>query len=177
MGWVIQNLHSFQNRFQIFYFHGFWQLFYNSVDSFTHRKMVSRCDQNHIYSYSIIFWFKYDLGQTYQAPQVRPDRGSNSWPLVHDSTFHVTETPALTTWSSVTFLICQQVENLENMQHLLSLSTFYCLLHTKICLSPISCSSVAVEIKLKCSYPYVLFVMIVCHNVLQMHNVSPDEEL
>ena len=48
--------------------------------------------------------FKYDLGQKYQAPQVRPDRGSNSWPPDHDSTFHVTETPALTTWPSVTYL-------------------------------------------------------------------------
>ena len=49
------------------------------------------------------FWFKYDLGQKYQAPQARPDRGSNSWPPDHDSTFHVTETPALynTTWPSV----------------------------------------------------------------------------
>ena len=49
-----------------------------------------------------IFWFKYDLGQKYYAPQVRPDRGLNSWPPDHDSTFHVTETPALTTWPSVT---------------------------------------------------------------------------
>ena len=38
-------------------------------------------------------WFKYDLGQKYQAPQVRPDRDSNSWPPDHNSTFHVTETP------------------------------------------------------------------------------------
>ena len=49
-----------------------------------------------------IFWFKYYLGQKYQAPQVRPDRGSNSWPPNHDSSFHVTETPALTTWPLVT---------------------------------------------------------------------------
>ena len=48
------------------------------------------------------FWFKYDLGQKYQAPQVRPDWGSNSWPPDHDRTFHVTETPALTTRPSVT---------------------------------------------------------------------------
>ena len=48
------------------------------------------------------FWFKYDLGQKYYAPQVRPDRGSNSWPPDHDSTFHVTEMPALTTRPSVT---------------------------------------------------------------------------
>ena len=47
-------------------------------------------------------WFKYDLEQKYYAPQVRPNRGSNSWPPDHDSTFHVTETPALTTWPSVT---------------------------------------------------------------------------
>ena len=50
----------------------------------------------------LIFWFKYDLGQKYQAPQVRPNQDSNSWPPDHDSTFHVTETPALTTWPSVT---------------------------------------------------------------------------
>ena len=47
------------------------------------------------------FWFKYDVGQKYHAPQVRPDRGSNSWPPDHDSTVHVTETPALTTRPSV----------------------------------------------------------------------------
>ena len=51
-----------------------------------------------------IFWFKHDLGQTYYAPQVRPDWGSNSWPLDHDSAFHVTETPALTTRPSVSQL-------------------------------------------------------------------------
>ena len=38
------------------------------------------------------FWFKYDLGQKYQAPQVRPERGSNSWPPDNDSTVYVTET-------------------------------------------------------------------------------------
>ena len=32
------------------------------------------------------FWLKYHLGQKYWANQVRPDRGSNSWPLDHDST-------------------------------------------------------------------------------------------
>ena len=48
------------------------------------------------------FWFKYDLGQKYQAPQVWPDQDSNSWPPDYDSTFHVTETPVLTTRSSVT---------------------------------------------------------------------------
>ena len=37
------------------------------------------------------FWIKYDLGQKYCAPQVRSNRGSNSWPSDHDSTFHVTE--------------------------------------------------------------------------------------
>ena len=47
-------------------------------------------------------WIKYDLGQKYYAPQVQTGRGSNSWPPDHDSTFHVTETPALTTWTSVT---------------------------------------------------------------------------
>ena len=48
------------------------------------------------------FWLKYDFGQKYYTPQVQPDWGSNSWPPDHDSTFHVTETPALTTRPSVT---------------------------------------------------------------------------
>ena len=47
-------------------------------------------------------WFKYDLGQKYYAPQIRPSRGSISWPPDHDRTFHVTETPALTTQPSAT---------------------------------------------------------------------------
>ena len=53
----------------------------------------------------IYFWLKYDLGQKYYAPQVRPNWGSKSLPPDHDSTFHVTETPALTTWPSVTLHI------------------------------------------------------------------------
>ena len=40
----------------------------------------------------LIIRFKYNLGQKYYAPQVRPDRGLNSWPPDHDSTFYVTET-------------------------------------------------------------------------------------
>ena len=51
---------------------------------------------------TLYFWFKYDLGQKYQAPQVPPDRCPNSWPPDHDSTFHVNEMPALTTRPSVT---------------------------------------------------------------------------
>ena len=46
--------------------------------------------------------FKYNLGQKYYAPQVRPGWDSNSWLPDHDGTFHVTETPALTTWLSLT---------------------------------------------------------------------------
>ena len=49
------------------------------------------------------FLFMYHFaGQKYNAPQVQPGWGSNSWPPDHDSTFHVTEMPALTTRSSVT---------------------------------------------------------------------------
>ena len=48
------------------------------------------------------FWIKYDLGQKNYVPQVRPDKGSTSCPPDHDSTFHVTETPALTTLPSET---------------------------------------------------------------------------
>ena len=60
---------------------------------------------------SILVWFKYDLGQKYCAPQVRPNQGSNSWPPDYDSrpTFNVTETPALTTRPSVTFKQTQMV--------------------------------------------------------------------
>ena len=50
----------------------------------------------------IYIWIKYNLGQKYYAQQVRLDRDSNSGPPDHDSTFHVTEMPALTTWPSVT---------------------------------------------------------------------------
>ena len=48
------------------------------------------------------FWFKYDLGQMHYAPQVWPDRDSNSSRPDHDSTCYATEMPALTTWPSVT---------------------------------------------------------------------------
>ena len=48
--------------------------------------------------------FKYDLGQKYYALKVQLERALNSWPPDDDSrpTFHVTETPALTTWPPVT---------------------------------------------------------------------------
>ena len=44
------------------------------------------------------FLFKYLLGKKCYVP----DQGSNSWPPDHDSTFHVPETPAVTTQPSVT---------------------------------------------------------------------------
>ena len=47
-------------------------------------------------------WFKYDLGQKYHTPQVQPGQGLNSWPLDHESIFHVTGTPAITTRPPVT---------------------------------------------------------------------------
>ena len=54
------------------------------------------------------YWYSYVVfGSSttwYYAPQVRPERGSNSQPPDHDSTLHVTETPALTTRPSVTSL-------------------------------------------------------------------------
>ena len=45
--------------------------------------------------------FMYNFGQKDYAPQVRPNRDSNPWPLKYDRTFYVTETPALTTQPSV----------------------------------------------------------------------------
>ena len=38
----------------------------------------------------------------YYTPQVWPNQGSNLRPPDHDSTFHATETPALSTWPSMT---------------------------------------------------------------------------
>ena len=67
------------------------------------------------------FWFTYDLGQKYQAPQVRPDRDSNSWPPDHDSTLHVTETSALTTRPSVTSVqtqLCRNIGYLMNCSYM-----------------------------------------------------------
>ena len=44
--------------------------------------------------WQLIFLDQVRLRQKYHAPQILPDQGSNSWPQDHDSTFHVTETPA-----------------------------------------------------------------------------------
>ena len=47
------------------------------------------------------------------TPQVQSNWGSNSWPSDHDSTFHVSESPALTTRPSVTshLIHCIQIIN------------------------------------------------------------------
>ena len=76
---------------------------------------VSKCiTLRYAKDYIKYVWFKYNLGQKYQASQGRPDWGSNSWPPDHDSTFHVTETPALTTRPSVTYrLSCHQWNSLS----------------------------------------------------------------
>ena len=50
----------------------------------------------------LCFWFKNDLGQKYHASEVQLNRGSKSRPSDYDSTFHVTEMPALSTWPSAT---------------------------------------------------------------------------
>ena len=59
-----------------------------------------------IMSETVLFFFwsiRYlRLRQKYYAPQVWLDLDLNSWPPDHESTFHVTKTPALTTWPSVT---------------------------------------------------------------------------
>ena len=63
-------------------------------------------------------WFNYDLVQKYYTPQVQPDQGSNSWPPDHDSTFHVTEMPALNTPPSVTALLqFSWKSNLDNKRN------------------------------------------------------------
>ena len=69
-----------------------WNKMHNLKNPFPSSKCVNKMEY---YKINIYFWFKYDLGQKYYAPQVRPDQGSNSWHPDHDNTFHVTETPAL----------------------------------------------------------------------------------
>ena len=63
----------------------------------------------------------------YYPPHVRPYRGSNAWPPDHDSTFQVTETPALTTQPSVAFtawvFLC--FWDLLHINTSLSLSRYY----------------------------------------------------
>ena len=54
-----------------------------------------------------IFEFKYDLGQKYYVPQVRPEWGSNSWPPDHDSTFPVTDACANHLAISDFYISCQ----------------------------------------------------------------------
>ena len=48
------------------------------------------CEDTHAWSLALewYFWFQYDLGQKYYAPEVFSDRGSNSQPPDHDGTFH-----------------------------------------------------------------------------------------
>ena len=75
--------------------------FYKEVHCFCVKKVI--------YFPLFLFWFKYNLGQKYQSPQVRPNRGSYSWPADHDSTFHVTEMLALTTRPSVTCIFCHSL--------------------------------------------------------------------
>ena len=76
--------------------------------------------------YNLYFWFKYDLGQKYHAPQVLPDRGSNLRLPDHDSTFHVTETPARTTRPSVTSFFMPVKNGFEEWLEAL----MYVLVHT-----------------------------------------------
>ena len=47
-----------------------------------------------------IFWFKYFLGKKYYMPKFDMTR-VRTWPPDHDSTFHITETPALITRPSM----------------------------------------------------------------------------
>ena len=57
------------------------------------------------------------LGTEILHPRVRPDQGSNSWLPDHDSSFHVTETPAVTTQPKVTsalhhyiMVVCMKIQ-------------------------------------------------------------------
>ena len=82
----------------------------------------------------VYVWFKYDLGQKYYAPQVQASWDSNSWSPYHDSTSHVTETPALTTWPSVSSpcLCCISQTAVRNI--LIKFSFFASYLHLLLAL-------------------------------------------
>ena len=73
--------------------------------------LCGQIDENRVSKLDLfIFSVEVQLKTGY-APQVRPDQGSNRWPLDHDSrpTFYVTETPALTTQPTVTFFSSKTV--------------------------------------------------------------------
>ena len=72
--------------------------------------------QNSTCKFVCFLWFKYNLGQEYPAPQVQPDRGSNSSSPDHGITFYVTQTLALTTRPSVTFQMYRLSDKLMHWQ-------------------------------------------------------------
>ena len=61
-----------------------------------------KCTGSQTDALAIDFFVQVQLRQKQYAPHIWFDWGSNSWPPDHDSTFHATETPALTTQPSVT---------------------------------------------------------------------------
>ena len=56
-----------------------------------------------LFDLSDFFLFRYDLDRSTTHPKFDPHLGSNSWPPDLASTFHVTETPALTSQPLVSF--------------------------------------------------------------------------
>ena len=58
--------------------------------------------ENNIWPQKNIFGSSF-LAQKYYAAQVRTNQGSISWPLDHDSTLDITETPVLSIRPSVTW--------------------------------------------------------------------------
>ena len=52
------------------------------------------CIEKHVLHILIHVWLRTEVPSSPNSS----DWGSNSWPPDHDSTFHVTKTPALTTW-------------------------------------------------------------------------------
>ena len=88
----------------------------------------------------IIFLDQVQPRQKYYAPQVQPDWSSNSWSSGHDSTLHVTETPALTTWPSVIsrcYRLCSVYSSWLNAQGCYGFKT---------CVLVIKCTPTSMEI-------------------------------
>ena len=117
----------------------YWRT-WERLDSGPKHVEISRSWQ---YIYSLLVWFEYDLRQKYYTPQVQPNQGSAYDPPYHDSTFHVTVTPALTTWPSVTSVaFCSNCPNSHYSRFLTSITRYhrcYLLLFLQRLSSTIAC--------------------------------------
>ena len=97
------------------------EVFVTSKDSSSKSRLMKRWVKVFL---AVLFdqvWFR----EKYYTPQVRPDRDLNSWPLDCNSRFHVTETPALTTWPSVTLPLWRYLLEHDNDSRAIRVSVIF----------------------------------------------------